>query len=54
MPIALFGMAVLCGFLGLVLSARPLIAAGFISLALSGALFVMLPIYEMSRGRHRD
>lgn len=53
-PIALFGLAVLCGFLGLVLSARPLIAAGFISLALSGALFVMLPIFEMSRGRHRD
>ena len=53
-PVALFAFALLCGFLGLVLGARPLLAAGFIGVAVSGALFVVLPIYEMSRGRHRD
>ncbi len=53
-PVVLFGFAVLCGLLGLVLSSRPLLAAAFIGVAASGALFVVLPIYEMSRGRHRD
>jgi hypothetical protein len=53
-PVALFALAVLAIFVGLVLSARPLIAAGFAAGALSAALFVMLPVYEMSRGRHRD
>lgn len=53
-PVALFALAVLGVFFGLVLSARPLIAAGFAALALSATLFVMLPIFEMSRGRHRD
>lgn len=53
-PVALFAGAVLSIFLGLVLAARPLVAAGFASLVLSATLFVMLPIIEMSRGRHHD
>lgn len=53
-PVALFALAVLAIFVGLVLSARPLIAGGFAAGALSAALFVMLPVFEMSRGRNRD
>lgn len=53
-PVALFGAAVLSIFLGLVLSARPLVAIGFAAGALSASLFVVLPVLEMSRGRHRD
>lgn len=53
-PVVLFALAVGSVFLGLVLSARPLMALGFAALAASAALFVMLPVIEMARGRHRD
>lgn len=53
-PVALFAVGILSGFLGLALEARPLLAAAFVGVALSGTLFVILPIFEMSRGRHRD
>ncbi|CAN5418876.1 hypothetical protein BH10ACT1_BH10ACT1_10450 [soil metagenome] len=54
LPVALFGLGVLSGFLGMVLTSRELLAGAFIAIAISAALFVMLPIIEMSRGRHRD
>ncbi len=54
LPVALFGAAIGLGFLGLVLDARPLFAAAFIAVGLSAALFVMLPVIMMARGRHRD
>lgn len=53
-PVVIFGLAVVAGFLGLVLDARPMLAGAFIGVALSAALFVVLPFVEMSRGRHRD
>lgn len=53
-PVALFAAGVLAIFLGMVLSSRPLVAAGFVAGAASAVLFVMLPIFAMSRGRHRD
>ncbi len=52
-PVALFALAVLAGFLGVVLDARPLLAGALIALVVSAAAFVMLPIYLMSRGRRR-
>lgn len=54
LPVALFAVAVGALFLGLVLGGRPLLAIGFGCLVVSATLFVMLPIIEMSRGRHRD
>lgn len=53
-PVALFAVAVLGVFLGTVLSSRSLVAAGFVAGVASAVLFVMLPIFAMSRGRHRD
>ncbi|QXC62549.1 J domain-containing protein [Aquihabitans sp. G128] len=53
-PVAVFALGILSGFLGMVLSSRELLAGAFIGIAVSAALFVMLPIIEMSRGRHRD
>jgi len=53
-PVALFAFAVLGIFFGMVLSSRPLVAAGFVAGVASAVLFVMLPIFAMSRGRHRD
>jgi len=53
-PVALFVLGVLSGFLGMVLTSRELLAGAFICIAISAALFVMLPIIEMSRGRDRD
>ncbi len=54
LPVVLFAVGILSGFLGLVLEARPLLAIAFVGVALSGALFVILPVLEMSRGRHRN
>lgn len=52
-PVALFGLSVVAVFIGLVLTSRPLIAGGFVLGVVSAALFVLLPILEMSRGRHQ-
>ncbi len=53
-PVALFALAVASLLLGMVMGARPLVAIGFAALAASAALFVMLPVIEMARGRDRD
>ncbi|CAN5892901.1 hypothetical protein BH23ACT2_BH23ACT2_02900 [soil metagenome] len=54
LPVAVFALAVLSGFLGLAMGSRPLMAGAFIGVAISAALFVMIPIATMARGRHRD
>jgi hypothetical protein len=54
LPVGVFALAVLSGFLGLVLESRPMLAGAFIGVAVSAALFVVLPIIAMARGRHRD
>lgn len=54
LPVALLALAVGSVFLGAVLRARPLLALGLAALAASASLFVMLPVIEMARGRHRD
>lgn len=54
LPVALFAVAVASVLLGLVMGARALLAVGFAALAASAALFVLLPVIEMTRGRHRD
>ena len=53
-PVVLFALAVGSLFFGAVLGARPLLALGFAALTASAALFVMLPVIEMARGRDRD
>ncbi|MCU1498554.1 MAG: molecular chaperone DnaJ [Acidimicrobiales bacterium] len=53
-PVVIFALGVLMGFLSMVLASRELRAAAFVAVAVSAALFVMLPLIEMSRGRHRD
>ena len=43
-----------CGRLfGVALQSRPLYASAFVGIAMSGAMFVMLPIIFMSRGSRR-
>jgi hypothetical protein len=54
LPVGLFALALACGGLGLILSARPLLAAAFALVVLSGALFAVLPVVAMARGRDRD
>lgn len=52
-PIALFAAAVVCVFLGLVVQLEELVAVGAVCVIFAGGLFIMLPMYEMSRGRRR-
>lgn len=53
-PVALVVLGMLLGLTGAALASRGLIAAAFAVLALAAILFVMLPVFEMtrSRGRH--
>lgn len=53
LPVALFAAAIAVGSIGLVLDARPVLAAAFVGVALSAALFVALPMIEMTRRRGR-
>ncbi|WP_426572362.1 J domain-containing protein [Aquihabitans sp. McL0605] len=53
LPVGLFAAAVVCVFVGLAVKLNELVALGFISLILAAGLFIMLPMYEMSRGRRR-
>ncbi|WP_421119515.1 J domain-containing protein [Aquihabitans daechungensis] len=53
LPIALFAAAVVCAFVGLAVQLNELIALAAVCIILAGGLFIMLPMYEMSRGRRR-
>jgi curved DNA-binding protein CbpA len=53
LPVALLVGAVLCVFLGLVVQLNELVALGAVCVIFAGGLFIMLPMYEMSRGRRR-
>jgi len=53
LPIGLFAVAVLSVFLGVVVKLDELIALGLVCVILAIGLFIMLPMYEMSRGRRR-
>jgi curved DNA-binding protein CbpA len=53
LPVALFAGAVLSVFVGLVVKLDELVALGAVCVILAGGLFVMLPLFEMSRGRRR-
>ena len=52
-PIGLFGAAILCVFVGVAVRLQELVALGAICVILSAGLFIMLPMFEMSRGRRR-
>jgi hypothetical protein len=54
LPVALFALGILSGILGMVLTARPLLATALLAIAVSAVLFVMLPIFAMTRQRQRD
>ncbi len=53
-PVAIFALAVAAGCVGLALQARTLLALALLGVVVSGALFVMLPIIFMSRGRNDE
>lgn len=53
LPIGLFAVAVVCAFVGLAVQLNELVALSFVCVILAGGLFIMLPMYEMSRGRRR-
>lgn len=51
LPVALFLAAIAVGCVGLVLQSRVMLAAAFVGVAASAALFVLLPMLEMRRHR---
>ena len=53
LPVALFAAAGVCVFVGLVVKLKEVVALGAICLILAAGLFVMLPMFEMARGRRR-
>ncbi len=53
LPILLFGAAIVCAFVGLAVQLNELVALAAVCVILAGGLFIMLPMYEMSRGRRR-
>jgi hypothetical protein len=53
LPVGLFAASIASFALGIVLTARPLIAVGLVALILSVTLFFFLPIFEMTRNRRR-
>jgi hypothetical protein len=52
-PVGLFALSVASFAMGVILTARLLVAFGAIALVLSVGLFVLLPMFEMTRGRRR-
>jgi len=54
LPVVVFAVSVLSIILGVVLTARPMVAIGFIGVVAAGALFFLVPALAMSRGRHHD
>lgn len=52
-PVTLFFLGVAAGLLGVVFTSRPLIALCVASVAFSAALFLVLPLVQMTRG-HRS
>lgn len=53
LPVGLFALAVLCGFVGLAVQLKELVALAAVCLILAAGLFVLLPMFEMSRSRQR-
>lgn len=53
LPVALFAFSVVAAFVGLALGNRGLAALGFVALVVSAGMFLLLPMFEMSRGRRR-
>jgi curved DNA-binding protein CbpA len=53
LPIGLFALAMVSVFVGVAVKLDELIALGAICVILAAGLFIMLPMYEMSRGRRR-
>lgn len=53
LPIGLLAVAVVSVFVGLVVQLNELVALGAVCVIFSAGLFIMLPMYEMSRGRRR-
>ena len=53
LPVLLFAAAVVCAFVGLAVQLNELVALAAVCVILAGGLFIMLPMYEMSRGRRR-
>lgn len=52
-PVGLLGLAVVSMFVGLAVRLQVLVALGAICLILGAGLFLLLPMFEMSRGRRR-
>lgn len=54
LPLALFGVGVLIGFVGMAMDQRSLLALAMVAIAASAILFMMLPVREMIRSRSRS
>lgn len=52
-PPLLVALAAVTGFVGVVLEARPMLAIAFIAFIIAVGLFILLPMFEMSRSRGR-
>lgn len=53
-PVALFGAAMVCGFVGLAVQSRPMLAVAVVGVVVSSVLFMVMPLVTMTRiGRNR-
>lgn len=52
-PVLLFAVALVCFFVGAVVHLKELVALGAVCLIVGAGLFLLLPMFEMSRGRER-
>lgn len=53
LPVGLVALAVIIGFVGLAVGLKELVALGAVCLILAAGLFLLLPMFEMSRSRQR-
>ena len=53
LPMVLIALAVLFVFVGLAVQVSELVAVGAVCVIFAAGLFIMLPMFEMSRGRRR-
>lgn len=53
LPVLLLGLALVCLFVGAVVHLQEVVALGAVCLIFGAGLFLLLPMFEMSRGRER-
>ncbi len=53
-PVAIFALSVLCGFVGLAMEVRALLAGSLAGVIMSSVLFMVMPLVAMTRAHRHD